>query len=1298
VQNEVSIAHPLKPSVRRHTQPVSPSLRCQCDTRYAVTTRTAATVWPTNIVYCGTPSTCMHGGDHLRVFILLSIPATLGFSHSMTAEVSRGPDINDSRSPLDPKLYRQIILPNGIRCVLIQDTLAMNQVDRFDCLGINEELSDDESEEEEKKSGDVTEGLSPKNEALRHVPDDSDDSDNESDDNEEGGKQEAHSTRDAAIAILVGAGSMHDPKECQGLAHFLEHLLFMGSEKYPVENGYDAFVSKHGGSDNAYTEWEHTVYSLEIPQEYIWPALDRLAQFFVAPLLLESAVDRELNAIESEFQLHANSDSCRMEQLLCAAASSDHPIASFSWGNLKSLRELPEQLGIDPLEKLRSFFNQHYYGANMRLVLSAAYTLDEMEKHVTQIFQPVPSMPREHGPFSSKVKENEITSWEAHYKTGFETKGSPWSSDRLGRIYRVVPVKERHSICLTWPLPPNSNPWQGKPGDFVAHLLGHEASGSLFAALRKKSWALSCLSDGEENYSSHSVFTLSFVLSEEGFRNWRAVVEMCFQYIGIMKRIGSCGWPDWIFDELKTTSELSYKYASEESPDETVDTIVLDMLPFLKLPPDRLLDGTSLLFEFDDDGVASILEQHLRPSNCRIDLSSSTFGRASDFDVDVESQLTIKTTVDLDDIPVDEVSFDPVSCPPPFTEPWFGTRFWCHSFPPEWIKILDELFTANDATEELRLPPLNPFIPKNLDLKSLPANDSRHPLLDMPIKVCEQVGKEKHWFGGLIVQYNSESNMVRISFDGDRDEWFGLDNDIDFFTPQKLANRSFQASMNGDKVKLRRSYESQMTEESLRFPIIPPPSPPNRVPQEVCSSQSLRLWWLQDRTFHRPIADVRLSIVCKEANKTPFHKACAELAVALCVDEMIETSYLAEVCDLHVSISSTDDGFVLRVHGFNDNLKSLLELSLSKLFRVQLSTGQDGAFISENRFRFCLAAVRRKYRNCNMKAATLSSSLRVEAMRTNLWSASSKLHALEDVDLASFLATAKEILCTVSFECLLHGNVDKDDAKHVMKSLLDNLKVYAKASMPRKQYPKHSVLRAPHANDLPVILVPSKDAKDPNTSVEVYFQISKDNTRDRVIIDLLVDMMEEPFYDQIRTKDQFGYDVSCDVRWSWGIMGFLFSIVSNNKSAKEATERIDDFLRSFHEQLQRMGANEFIEAKIAVAKEKLEMFNSLNEETDSYWEEIRDGRFEWQVWREEAILLSELTQAEVVLAFKNWLLPNQRRRGFVVQVVGNGDNGSKTDRPEVAMETFDDFVAERVNNFRSLCKNQVWGKVNSKLF
>ena len=59
----------------------------------------------------------------------------------------------------------------------------------------------------------------------------------------------------------------------------------MGTDKYPGENEYEAFIARSGGSDNAYTENEHTVYFFDIPKESLHAAVDMMAQFFSEPLL-----------------------------------------------------------------------------------------------------------------------------------------------------------------------------------------------------------------------------------------------------------------------------------------------------------------------------------------------------------------------------------------------------------------------------------------------------------------------------------------------------------------------------------------------------------------------------------------------------------------------------------------------------------------------------------------------------------------------------------------------------------------------------------------------------------------------------------------------------------------------------------------------------------------------------------------------------------------------------------------------------------------------------------------------------
>ena len=293
--------------------------------------------------------------------------------------VVEGPDLNASKPPLDKKVYRQIMLPNGLRCVLISDVVAMLQDVPYKLFdeGYYDSDSDNDNQKEPAKTGRVRRGKHG-NAVVDNDDDDNDnsvsdlDDDNHDDnDDDEATKDEeddddddddvGDGLRDAAAAMVVGVGSMFDPPEAQGLAHFLEHMLFMGTQKYPTENAYDAFLSKHGGSDNAYTEMECTVYHLEIAQERLDQAVDMFAQFFIHPLLSEGAVERELNAVDSEFQLNKNSDASRIQQLLCHTSghtAAAHPFATFSWGNRESLRDQPERAGVDVMKLLRDFYNQ----------------------------------------------------------------------------------------------------------------------------------------------------------------------------------------------------------------------------------------------------------------------------------------------------------------------------------------------------------------------------------------------------------------------------------------------------------------------------------------------------------------------------------------------------------------------------------------------------------------------------------------------------------------------------------------------------------------------------------------------------------------------------------------------------------------------------------------------------------------------------------------------------------------------------------------------------------------------------
>ena len=606
--------------------------------------------------------------------------------------------------------------------MLVSDTAAMNQIKSEGGLY---DADYDEQGDETDEDGDAK--MDEANDS-NEIDDDDDDGSEEEED------EETPWLRDAACAVTVGVGSFADPPDCMGLAHFLEHLLFMGSKKYPVENEYDVFMSKHGGAENAFTESESTTYYFSIPQEHLGGALDRLAQFFIAPLMLESGVERELKAIESEFQLNKQSDHARLQQLWSTTSNNpNHPFSQFNWGNIKSLKEIPEASKVDPMARLRSFFDKYYYASNTRVVVVGAYTLDQLQEKVIKCFSGVPAFPRV-GPAPKAL----AVSWDSVYETPLKQFGLPLAPSSF-KLYRIVPVKDRHNLSITWQLPPQIDRWKTKPCDYIAHLLGHEGQGSLLSALKKKAWVTTCVagvgSDGMENASTHCLFSMTFTLSTEGVDQWPHVISALYTYIGMLRNYGT-NLPEWIYLELKALHEFSYRFADEQSPEDFVEGVVEDMAPHLNMPPERLLDGHNLLWEYDPQEIQDLLLL-FNPQNARIDFMSSTFGRPSDFE-NVDSTATGKVLKP-------SIRFNPDEAGPPNTEDWFGTFYWIEDLDHEMVKAWSELACPQTPSPDsmLRLPDKNPFVPTSFEIKPTPPDDTYHPLLNCSLKLCISVGKNK---------------------------------------------------------------------------------------------------------------------------------------------------------------------------------------------------------------------------------------------------------------------------------------------------------------------------------------------------------------------------------------------------------------------------------------------------------------------------------------------------------------------------------------------------------------------------
>ncbi len=161
----------------------------------------------------------------------------------------------------------------------------------------------------------------------------------------------------SAASMDVSVGSFSDPREVEGLAHFCEHMLFLGTKKYPDEHVYSSYLQTHGGGDNAFTSTQETNYYFHVEADYLEDALDMFAWFFIDPLFTRNATGREMNAVNSEHEKNLQTDGWRLWQLLKHVSNPMHPFSQFSTGTIETLNK------SNISEYLEKYYDT-YYSAN----------------------------------------------------------------------------------------------------------------------------------------------------------------------------------------------------------------------------------------------------------------------------------------------------------------------------------------------------------------------------------------------------------------------------------------------------------------------------------------------------------------------------------------------------------------------------------------------------------------------------------------------------------------------------------------------------------------------------------------------------------------------------------------------------------------------------------------------------------------------------------------------------------------------------------------------------------------------
>ena len=173
--------------------------------------------------------------------------------------------------------------------------------------------------------------------------------------------------RSVSIGVWVGIGSAFENLNNNGVSHFIEHILFKGTEKRTAKDIAEE-VDGIGGQINAFTAKEYTCFYIKTLDEHIEKGLDILSDMLINSVFDNSEIEKEKGIIKEEISMYEDSPEDLVHDLMYATCFKKHPLGLPILGNNESIENMTR-------DKLLTFFDTYY--ARDNVVISVAGSFDE---------------------------------------------------------------------------------------------------------------------------------------------------------------------------------------------------------------------------------------------------------------------------------------------------------------------------------------------------------------------------------------------------------------------------------------------------------------------------------------------------------------------------------------------------------------------------------------------------------------------------------------------------------------------------------------------------------------------------------------------------------------------------------------------------------------------------------------------------------------------------------------------------------------------------------------------------------
>ncbi|KAL7552322.1 hypothetical protein ACHAWF_015546 [Thalassiosira exigua] len=1047
-----------------------------------------------------------------------------------------------------------------------------------------------------------------------------------------------------AAAVSVTAGASSDPRSLPGLAHFCEHMCFLGSKAYPGENEYKQYLAQHGGKSNAATSMSHTTYQFDVLAEHGEKALDIFSNFFISPLFSKSGTQREVNAVDSENSKNHVSDLRRRLQVLKSLADENHHYSKFSTGNritlpacasaddsddpagkansepgAKSMGEHPlhdilKDIGngtYDDSDKaefvraaLLAFHEKHYTPANMTAVVIGPQSLDELESWAVPRLSQISDRSQHKHDKDQEGEEDDDGSksdssdkWEAMQRAAAQLIDEAANDAPPVSIQAAETVEHRSAFRPElqggkWPVVVTT-----KPLSSVRKLVLHFPLPPTWNVPDRSPTSLLSHLFGHEGPGSPfaRLQDAGWISSLSAGNRVTGPDQALFQISVTLTAEGEEHWKDVakvIFDYgklIRRFAEDSTAVNDNTANDDTCEN-----------------GGSELRRIWDEVAALDQMRFHQTSPGAVYSFASSVAQSISKY----------------------------------------GT---------ETCLSAGSLLNENGTT--IPLAEVREFsrkiIPENCFIER--CSDGAWEEMESIYKECESRSSEE------------VSVEKKYNFGKHTERWYGVDfyvspvgedaiknweQEIGIPLHLPIPNRYIPRSL-----ELSDELPDNAKQPGLEKPIEPP--------KLIINEPNVRLWHKLDNRYALPKASVTILLRTATAENTkqqpegttkPHWSFDANTSMKsrflthIFADALAQETYDAYLAGLGWSLSNSSSGFTLTCSGYSDRLSNLALKLLADFCSVG-DTGDKASFLKGHYFATVKDKIERGLKSYfeSRRADSLALYYRNLLLSSQGQGIEKNLEIAKAMTLADIAKQHQRIWAdkNMMVEIYYSGNVSQKEAKDFSKK---SIAILERAQSHVTQDAAHTInstlvpgpfeRRLPPGDDLELHFS-SKNPKEENGAVIFTYQSqvpgfkgkvlsSEESLRQSAAIRLLCKIIREPLFDELRTKQQLGYIVSSyyDVNYSshqtdfdsqsilntlsgaipqsvTSIDSLVVYVLSRKETPIEVANRINDFLSNFRSRLEEMTDDTVSDYADSLAKALTKPVKKLGDEASNHMSKIR---------------------------------------------------------------------------------------------